>query len=67
MNLYEEYKKKYLDDKLLRFLSGESIDGERTTFQSMSRSGNTFLRRYLELITGVPTGSDMQLSYSMPL
>ena len=67
MSLYEEYKKKYWDDKKLRFLNGDPIDGNRTAYQSMARSGNTFLRKYLELITGVPTGSDMTLKYAMPL
>ena len=67
MNLYENYKNKYLDDKKVRILNGEPIDGERTTFQSIPRSGNTFLRRYLELITGITTGSDMTLKYPMPL
>ena len=52
---------------MLKFLDGESLDGERTAYQSMGRSGNTFLRKYLELITGVPTGSDMKLWYPMPL
>jgi len=33
----------------------------------MPRSGTTLLRKYLELITGVPTGSDMSLMYAMPL
>ena len=31
----------------------------------MGRSGNSFLRRVLELITGVYTGSDMNLSLTM--
>ena len=33
----------------------------------MARSGNTFLRRVLELITGVYTGSDMNLNLTMHL
>ena len=32
---------------------------EAVAFQSFVRSGNTFLRRYLEQITGVFSGSDM--------
>lgn len=59
MKVYEEYKKKFLDDKVLRFLDGEDIDGDRVCYQSFMRSGNTFLRKYLELILGVPTGSEM--------
>jgi len=65
MNLYYEYKSKYLDK--LRFLNGDSIAGNKTAYQSLPRSGNTFLRRYLELITGIPTGSDNPLKYVIPL
>ena len=60
------YRKKYLDDKVLRFLDGESIAGDKTCYLSYIRSGNTFLRKYLELITGVTTGSEMPIS-TMPL
>ena len=35
--------------------------GEHVAFQSAHRSGNTFLRQYLEMITGVFTGSDMSI------
>ena len=35
--------------------------GEHVAFQSMVRSGNTFLRQYIEMITGVFTGSDMDI------
>ena len=31
------------------------------------RSGNTFLRKYLETITGSPTGSEMDANVTMPL
>ena len=33
----------------------------------MSRTGNTFLRRILELVTGVYTGSDMNLLLTLHL
>jgi len=46
-----------LDDKDLRFLDGEPIG--KISYWTYPRSGNTFLRKYLELITGVPTGSEM--------
>ena len=67
MALYDQYRKKYLDDKVLRFLTGDPISGDRTCYLSYMRSGNTFLRKYLELITGVVTGSEMPLSMPMPL
>ena len=59
MKVYDEYKKEFLDDNILKFLDGEDIDGDRVCYQSFMRSGNTFLRKYLELILGVPTGSEM--------
>ena len=61
----EEYRKKYLDDKLQRFLDGESIAGDRIVYQTWPRSGNTFLRKYIEMISGVPSGSDLHIM--MPL
>ena len=33
----------------------------------MARSGNSFLRRIIEMITGVYTGSDMNLNLTMHL
>lgn len=56
-----------MDDKRLRFLDGQSIAGDRVCYQTFSRSGNTFLRKYLELITNVPTGSEMDNTTPMPL
>ena len=49
----------------LRFLDG-SVDmtGNRVALQSFCRSGNTFLRRFVEQITGVYTGSDMSIEYT---
>jgi len=45
----------------LRFLNGDKVD-EKVAYWTYNRSGNTFLRRYIELITGVPTGSEMPIS-----
>ena len=61
------YAAKYLDDQLLRFLDGESIAGDRVCYLTFARSGNTFLRKYMENITNIPTGSEMDLSIPMPL
>ena len=45
-----------------RFLDGSvNMTGNRVAFQSFSRSGNTFLRRFMEQITGVYTGCDMSI------
>ncbi len=41
--------------------------GNRVAFASYPRTGNSFLRKILENITGVFTGSDMPLFKSMML
>ena len=48
----------------IRFLDGEDIDGEKVCFQSFPRSGNTMLRKFLEVVTGVHTGSDRPLDFT---
>ena len=48
-----------------RFLDGEDIDGDRICFQSYPRSGNSMLRKFLEVVTGVYTGSDMPLDVTL--
>ena len=63
---YEQYKKKYFDDKVQKFLDGSPLDGERVCYMTFMRSGNTFLRKYLELITMIPTGTEMHAP-AMPL
>ena len=55
----------WVSAKNLRFLDGRSIVGQQICFQSMARSGNSFLRRIIEMITGVYTGSDMNLNVTM--
>jgi len=42
-------------------LDGEHIVGNKVCFTSFPRSGNSFLRKYLQLLTGLPTGSDNSL------
>ena len=58
------YKEKFLDGTL-RFLDMTPLDGDRISYQTFGRSGSTFLRKYLELITGIPTGSEMNLGSPM--
>ena len=63
----QRYAAKFMDDGKLRFLDGESIAGDRVCYQTFPRSGNTFLRKYMELITNVPTGTEQDNSTPMPL
>ena len=51
-------KSKFLDSKI-------SMMGNRVAFTSYPRTGNSFLRKILENITGVFTGSDMPLWITM--
>jgi len=51
---------KFLDSKV-------DMSGNRIAFASYPRTGNSFLRKILENITGVFTGSDMPLFKTMQL
>jgi hypothetical protein len=51
-------KTKFLDSKV-------NMAGNRVAFASYPRTGNSFLRKILENITGVFTGSDMPLFKSL--
>ena len=54
----------WVDREEFRHLDGQVNlykTGDRVSFQSYPRSGNTFLRRFLEQITGVYTGTDMDM------
>jgi hypothetical protein len=46
---------KFLDSKV-------DMTGNRVCFTSFPRTGNTFLRKIIETVTGVFTGSDMNLA-----
>ena len=47
-----------------RFLDGKvDLSGNAVAFQSFPRTGNTFLRRFLEDITGIYTGADMNTDW----
>ena len=37
------------------------MKGNRVAMSSFARSGNTFFRRFLEMITKVYTGADMEI------
>lgn len=51
----------------LRFLDGADSTGDRVLFASFPRTGNTMTRSYVEAVTGVYTGADMNLLYSSPM
>lgn len=53
---YEDLK--WMFDGHDRFLDGTPKPGNKVAFCSFPRSGNSFLRKYLEKLTGVTTGSD---------
>jgi hypothetical protein len=64
----EEAAEKYLSRKDPLFLdSMVNMSGNRVQLASFPRSGNSFLRKVLEQITGVYTGSDFHMRDTLPL
>jgi hypothetical protein len=57
LDKYEENR--WVFEKPTKLLDGESIEGLRTAIVSYFRGGNTFLRGWVEAITGLATGSNM--------
>ncbi len=55
----------WVSNNSLKYLDGADLQGESVAMQSFPRSGNSFLRRVLELITGVYTGSDLNINLTM--
>ena len=63
----KEARIQWANEDEFRFLDGNTnLWGDMVAFQSFPRSGNTFLRRYLEQITGVVTGADMNVEETLP-
>jgi len=62
---FNEYN--WIWDGEFRFLDGQAITGDKIGFTSFPRSGNSFLRRYVEQITGVTTGSATTIHTSTSL
>jgi len=60
-------KNKWLFDGQMRFLDGRINAFNKVAFSSIPRSGNSFLRKYLEMLTGISTGSDNTLHLSVIL
>ena len=65
-NLWERCRWMF-DPDHFRFLDGEENPSQRVALCSFPRSGNTFLRRYIELLTGIVTGSDNTLHLNIGL
>jgi hypothetical protein len=63
LSLLESDDVKWMFDGKLRILDGKPTDGDFILFNSVPRSGNTFMRRYLELITGIATGGTLPTNW----
>jgi hypothetical protein len=57
----------WIYDGDFRFLDGQDIGAHHVGFTSFPRSGNSFMRRILEQISGVTTGGTMSLHTSTSL
>ena len=64
-DLSRDKELEWVSTKNLRFLDGTDITGQQIAFSSFARSGNSFMRRVIELITGVYTGSDMNINLTL--
>ena len=51
----------------LRFLDGSDMTGLQVVFNSFPRTGNSFVRRMIELCTGIYTGSDMNIDITQQI
>ena len=61
LSIHHEAENGILDGQR-RFFDGEILPaGQRIAYTTFPRSGNTCLRKYLELITGIETGANMPL------
>ena len=61
----DSYERLSVLNSQCKFLDAKTdLTGDRIAMQSFVRSGNTFLRKYLEEITGVFTGADMHISHT---
>jgi hypothetical protein len=60
-------KSKWIFDGKLRYLDGSRNRGNKIALSSFPRSGNTFMRKYTDLLTGVHTGSDCTLHVNVML
>ena len=66
-NLARNAELNWVSTNNLRFLARTDMTGQQVCLQSFPRTGNTFLRRVIELVTGVYTGSDMNINLTLHL
>ncbi len=64
LDRYQELEELTANGKCSFLDASVNLTDNKVAFQSFVRSGNTFLRRYLEQITGVFTGADMNISHT---
>ena len=63
-----EWKKmSWVFDGTLRFLNGKKIESNKIALASFPRSGNTFMRKYFDLLTGIHSGADNTLHVNVML
>ena len=60
-------RNKWAFDGNFRILDGEANYSQKVAFCSIPRSGNTFLRKYMEMLTGIYTGADNTLHVNINL
>ena len=60
-------KSKWVFEGQLFFLDGQPNKSNKVALASFPRSGNTFLRKYCEMLTGIHTGSDFNIETDMAL
>lgn len=64
---YQVYKDRILQDGLPRLLDGADLEHQKVALLADQGTGATLLRRYLELVTGIATGSDAAAGSAQPL
>ena len=55
--VYNEHR--WLWEGKFNFLSGTPIPGNRVAFNSFRRAGNSFMRKFIQQISGIETGSSL--------
>ena len=57
------------DDKYLDVNAERTVESmnQKVGYLSYPRVGNSFLRKYLQMITGIATGSDMTMEFVQDL
>jgi len=63
MQAFEDNK--WMFEGQAKFLDGQDISGDRIVYATYPRCGSTFLRKYLQEIAGIATGSDMPVDLTL--